>query len=91
MIVAYPYLLTIFGFLIGVPVIRAIGEPEPKHVQAAIKAASWASSCWMRPGDGFVGWYGLLIVLLLPPAIIIGKRVYSTYRVFATHCGGRGA
>ena len=36
-IVAYPYLLTIFGFLIGVPVIRAIGEPEPKHVQAAIK------------------------------------------------------
>jgi hypothetical protein len=76
---AYPYLLTAFGFLIGIPVIRAIGDPEPKHVQAAIKRCVLGLVVLDAIlATAFGGWYGLLIVLLLPPALIIGNRVYST-------------
>src|SRR5262249_46291461 len=34
---AFPFLLTGFGFLIGVPVLKAIAQPEPKNVQIAVK------------------------------------------------------
>jgi 4-hydroxybenzoate polyprenyltransferase len=72
-------LLTAFGFLIGFPVVRAIGQPEPKHVQAAIKRCVLGLVVLDAVvATAFVGLYGLLIVLLLPPALIIGKRVYST-------------
>jgi 4-hydroxybenzoate polyprenyltransferase len=35
--IAYPYLLVAFGFLIGIPIVRAIARPEPQLVQAAVK------------------------------------------------------
>jgi 4-hydroxybenzoate polyprenyltransferase len=76
---AYPYLLTAFGFLIGVPAIRAMNRPEPKNVQAAIKRCILGLVVLDAiVATAFVGLYGLLILLLLPPALIIGKRVYST-------------
>jgi 4-hydroxybenzoate polyprenyltransferase len=78
-IVAYPYFLVVFGFLIGVPVLRAIGKPEPKHVQAAIKTCVLGLVALDAIlATAFVGWWGLSMVLLLIPAIVIGKRVYST-------------
>lgn len=77
--IAYPYLLTAFGFLIGIPVVRAIGQPEPNNVQAAIKRCVLGLVVLDAVlATAFGGLYGLLIVLLLPPALIIGKRVYST-------------
>src|SRR5262245_20691402 len=76
---AYPYLLAAFGFLIGIPIVRAIRQPEPKHVQAAIKRCVLGLVVLDAVlATAFVGLYGLLIVLLLPPALIIGKRIYST-------------
>ena len=30
---AFPYLLVAFGFLIGRPVVKAIGDPSPRSVQ----------------------------------------------------------
>jgi 4-hydroxybenzoate polyprenyltransferase len=76
---AFPYVLVGFGFLLGVPAVRAILQPDPQHVQAAVKRAILgivlldAILCTTQ-----AGWWGLVIVLLLPPALWLGKWVYST-------------
>jgi len=76
---AFPYLLVVFGFYLGIPAVRAIRQPDPKHVQAAVKRAILglvlldAILCTAE-----AGWWGLLIILLLPPALLLGKWVYST-------------
>jgi 4-hydroxybenzoate polyprenyltransferase len=76
---AFPYLLVAFGFLIGRPAARAIGDPTSQRVQRAVKrfvlglVALDAVLATM-----FVGLPGLLILLLLPPALVLGKWVYST-------------
>jgi peptidoglycan/LPS O-acetylase OafA/YrhL len=75
----YLYLLVAFGFVVGVLVAAAVRTPSPKNVQAAVKRCilglvllDAVLACV------FVGWPGLLIVLLLVPAMLLGKRVYST-------------
>jgi 1,4-dihydroxy-2-naphthoate octaprenyltransferase len=76
---AFPYLLVAFGFVLGVPAYRAIRQPEPKHVQAAVKMAILgliALDAILCSAEA--GWWGLLIILLLPPALLLGKWVYST-------------
>jgi hypothetical protein len=76
---AFPYLLVAFGFFLGLPAYRAIRQTEPKHVQTAVKRAILglvlldAILCTAE-----AGWWGLLIILLLPPALLLGKWVYST-------------
>src|SRR5437588_175737 len=35
--VLFPYLLVVLGFLIGLPVSRAVASPTPAHVQSAVK------------------------------------------------------
>lgn len=77
--VYFPYLVVAFLFYVGLPVVHAIRRPEPKQVQAAVKRAILGLvvldailAC------AFVGWPGLLILLLLPPALVLGKWVYST-------------
>ena len=75
----FPYLLVAFGFLIGLPVARAIGKPGPKEVQAAIKRCVLGLVALDAVlATAFVGAPGLFVLLLLPPALIIGKWVYST-------------
>jgi 4-hydroxybenzoate polyprenyltransferase len=75
----FPYLLVAFGFLIGLPVARAIAKPGPKEVQAAVKRCVLGLVVLDAVlATAFVGAPGLFIVLLLPPALIIGKWVYST-------------
>ncbi|HEV3144627.1 MAG TPA: UbiA family prenyltransferase [Gemmataceae bacterium] len=75
----YPYLLVAFGFYLGLAAYRAIRQPEPKHVQAAVKRAILGlvmlDAILCTPE---AGWWGLLIMLLLPPALLLGKWVYST-------------
>lgn len=75
----FPYLLVGFGFLVGLPVSQAIAQPLPDLVQAAVKRAVLglivldavlATAC--------VGSIGLLILVLLPPALYLGKWIYST-------------
>ena len=75
----YPYLLVLFGFAVGQPVIAAIRRPTSNNVQAAVKRSIFGLVLLDAIlATAFVGWPGLLIVLLLIPAIALGKWVYST-------------
>jgi 4-hydroxybenzoate polyprenyltransferase len=77
--VAFPYLLVAFGFLVGVPVSRAISEPSPRRVQSAVKRCVLGLVFLDAVlASMFVGLPGLLLLLLLPPALWLGKWVYST-------------
>jgi 1,4-dihydroxy-2-naphthoate octaprenyltransferase len=66
-------------WLVSGPMQKAIKNPEPSCVQAAVKA------CILNLividavlAAGFVGWIGYSILLLLIPARLIARRVYST-------------
>lgn len=77
--VYYPYLLVLFGFIVGTPIVAAIRNPTPKMVQAAVKRSIFGLVLLDAIlATAFVGWPGLLIVLLLLPAMWLGKWVYST-------------
>lgn len=77
--VAFPYLLVAFGFLVGRPAARAIADPGPRNVQAAVKRCVLGLVALDAVlATTFVGLPGLLILLLLPPALLLGKWVYST-------------
>lgn len=75
----FPYLLVIFGFYVGRPLARAISLRGPREVQAAVKRCVLGLvGLDALLATAFVGAPGLLIVFLLPPALVIGKWVYST-------------
>jgi 4-hydroxybenzoate polyprenyltransferase len=75
----FPYLVAGFLFLVGLPVVQAIRRPTPPHVQAAVKRSILGLMVLDAVlATAFVGWPGLLILLLLPPALLLGKWVYST-------------
>jgi len=75
----FPYLLVGFGFLVGVPLVRAVRRPGPKEVQAAVKRCVLGLVALDAVlATAFLGAPGLLILLLLPPALVLGKWVYST-------------
>ena len=75
----FPYLLAAFGFYVGMAVVKAIANPEPKTVQAAIKRSVLGLVILDAVlATVFVGWPGLSILLLLLPARYLGKWVYST-------------
>jgi 4-hydroxybenzoate polyprenyltransferase len=75
----FPYLLVSFGIVIGVPASRAIAKPEPARVQAAVKQAVLGIiGLDAVLATAISGTYGLLILVLLPPALWLGRRVYST-------------
>jgi 4-hydroxybenzoate polyprenyltransferase len=76
---AFPYLLVGFGFFIGIPIVRAIQHRDSESVQAAVKRCVLGLIVLDAViATVYVGLWGLLIVLLLPPALVIGRRVYST-------------
>jgi 4-hydroxybenzoate polyprenyltransferase len=75
----FPYLLVIFGFWVGIPVAAAIRKPTPDRVQAGVKRSIFGLVVLdALLASVFVGTWGLLLVLLLPPALLLGKWVYST-------------
>jgi 4-hydroxybenzoate polyprenyltransferase len=77
--VFYPYLLVAFGFLVGLPVARAVASPGPREVQRAVKRCVLGLVALDAVlATAFAGLPALAILLLLPPALTIGKWVYST-------------
>jgi 4-hydroxybenzoate polyprenyltransferase len=75
----FPYLLVVFAFWIGLPVVRAIQKPVPERVQAGVKRCILGLVALdALLASVFVGTAGLLVLLLLPPALWLGKWVYST-------------
>lgn len=75
----FPYLLIAFGCVVGYPIVEAIREPGPKTVQRAVKRSILGLVVLDAVlATGLVGLYGLLILLLLPPAMFLGRWIYST-------------
>ena len=75
----FPYLLVLFGFFVGRPVARAIASPGPREVQTAVKRCVLGLvGLDAVLATAFVGLPGLAILLLLPPAFVLGKWIYST-------------
>jgi 4-hydroxybenzoate polyprenyltransferase len=75
----YPYFLLLFAFHIAVPIGLAIRDPSPQRVQFAVKCCI-LGLIGLDAVMAFcvVGWPGLLILLLLAPALVLGKWAYST-------------
>jgi 4-hydroxybenzoate polyprenyltransferase len=77
--VLFPYLLVALGFLVGFPVCRAIDRPVPERVQAAVKRAIFGLVILDAVlATALAGTVGLALVLLLVPALYLGRWVYST-------------
>jgi 4-hydroxybenzoate polyprenyltransferase len=75
----FPYLLVALGFLVGFPVSRAVASPTPSHVQPAVKRALMGLVMLDAVlATGLVGLHGLIILVLLPPALYLGQWLYST-------------
>jgi 4-hydroxybenzoate polyprenyltransferase len=75
----FPYLLVLAGFWVGGPVLAAIRKPTADRVQAGVKRSIFGLVVLdALLASVFVGTWGLLLVLLLPPALLLGKWVYST-------------
>jgi 4-hydroxybenzoate polyprenyltransferase len=75
----YPYLLVALGFLVALPVSRAVASPTPALVQAAVKRAIMGLVILDAVlATAFAGLLGLLILLLLMPALYLGRWLYST-------------
>jgi 4-hydroxybenzoate polyprenyltransferase len=75
----FPYLLIGLGFLIGFPISRAISRPTPSHVQKAVKHAILGLVILDASlASAIAGIVGLVILLLLLPALYLGRWIYST-------------
>ncbi|HVK12536.1 MAG TPA: UbiA family prenyltransferase [Gemmataceae bacterium] len=75
----FPYLLVAWGFWVGGPVVAAVRKPTPDRVQAGVKRAIFGLvGLDALLASVFVGTPGFLLILLLPPALLLGKWVYST-------------
>jgi 4-hydroxybenzoate polyprenyltransferase len=77
--ILFPYLLVALGFLIGFPVSRAISRPSPSHVQKAVKRAILGLVLLDATlASAIAGIGGLVILVLLLPALYLGRWIYST-------------
>jgi 4-hydroxybenzoate polyprenyltransferase len=72
-------MLVSLGFLVGVPVLSAIQRPNPARVQGAVKRAILGLIILDATlAAGMAGDAGWAILLLLPPALYVGRWIYST-------------
>lgn len=75
----YPYLLAAWAAWVAGPAARALADPSPRSVQRAVKRLIFGLvplDAVLAAGTG--GAAGLAILLLLVPAALLGRRVYST-------------
>jgi hypothetical protein len=75
------YLLVLLGFVVGMPVVRAIAQPTPPHVQAAVKRALMGLILLDAVlATATAGLFGLLILLLLAPSLYLNRKswLYAT-------------
>jgi 4-hydroxybenzoate polyprenyltransferase len=75
----YLYLLVALGFWIGIPIVHALEQPLPARVQAAVKRCIFGLVLLDTTlAVALAGPIGLVILLLLLPALYLGRWVYST-------------
>jgi 4-hydroxybenzoate polyprenyltransferase len=77
--VMFPLLLVVFGLLLAFPVCRAIRQPQPKSVQVAVKRAVLGLVALDAIlATAVAGSVGLVVLLLMAPALYLGRWIYST-------------
>ncbi len=77
--ILFPYLLGLLAVYLGTRVFTAIQDPSPQKVQAAIKRLVLSLVLLDAVlASGTMGTVGLVLALLLLPAMWLGKWVYST-------------
>jgi 4-hydroxybenzoate polyprenyltransferase len=70
----FPYLIVVLGFLVGIPVGKAIVGPTPRHVQAAVKRSLMGLVILDAVlATAVVGTLGLIILVLLVPILYLGR------------------
>jgi 4-hydroxybenzoate polyprenyltransferase len=75
----FPYLLVALGLLVGIPTAAAIARPSPANVQATVKRAIMGLVVLDAVlATGLAGTIGLAILILLLPALYLGRWIYST-------------
>jgi 4-hydroxybenzoate polyprenyltransferase len=77
----FPYLLVVLGFLVGVPISKAILSPSPARVQGAVRRSLMGLVVLDAVlATGVAGAVGLLILLLLVPVVYLNQRpwLYAT-------------
>jgi 4-hydroxybenzoate polyprenyltransferase len=75
----FPYLLVAFAGFLGLAVLPAIAKPAPQRVQAAVKRSVLGLVLLDAIlATGLIGLAGLALVILLAPAALLGKWIYST-------------
>src|SRR5262249_10311002 len=68
----FPYLLVGLGFFVGMPIMRAIANPTPWYVQAAVKRSLMALILLDTVlATATAGAIGLVILLLLAPSLYL--------------------
>jgi 4-hydroxybenzoate polyprenyltransferase len=77
----FPYLLVLLGFLVGLPVAKALAMPTPTRVQRAVK---WALMGLVLLdavlATAVAGLVGLVILILLAPSLYLNRKswLYAT-------------
>jgi 4-hydroxybenzoate polyprenyltransferase len=75
----FPYLLLLLGFFVGIPLARALARPTPLYVQTAVKRSIMGLVVLDAVlATGLAGLLGLSILILLLPALYLGRWIYST-------------
>lgn len=77
----FPYLLVALAFAVGVPVMRAIANPMPSQVQAAVKRALMGLILLDAVlATAAAGTIGLVLLLLLAPSVYLNRKswLYAT-------------
>jgi UbiA prenyltransferase family len=75
----FPYLLVAFAGFLALAVLPAIAKPAPQRVQAAVKRSVLGLVLLDAIlATGLIGLAGLALVILLAPAALLGRWIYST-------------
>jgi 4-hydroxybenzoate polyprenyltransferase len=77
----FPYLLVVLGFLLGLPVSRAIATPTPDNVQAAVKRCLLGLIILDAVlATALAGTRGLVLLFLLAPVLLLKRQrwLYAT-------------
>jgi hypothetical protein len=77
----FPYLLVALGFLVGLPVCRAIARPVPAQVQTAVRTALLGLVLLDAIlATALAGLVGLLLLVLLVPSLYLARTrwLYAT-------------
>jgi 4-hydroxybenzoate polyprenyltransferase len=75
----FPYLLVALGLFVGIPAGEAVARPAPAQVQAAVKRALMGLVLLDAVlATALAGAIGLVILILLIPAMYLGRWIYST-------------